>query len=56
MAVFDGTKAGADAIAVYVDGLKVQVQVEVNENNLGSNIVAQVPFRLDGRTGPSERR
>jgi len=48
MAVFEGTLAGADAIALYVDGIKASV--EVNENNLGSNIVARVPFRLGGRS------
>jgi hypothetical protein len=48
MAVFDGTREGSDAIAVYVDGVKEKVVV--NENNLGSNIVALVPFRLGGRS------
>jgi hypothetical protein len=48
MAVFDGTREGADAIALYVDGIKENV--EVNVNNLGTNIVARVPFRLGGRS------
>jgi hypothetical protein len=48
MAVFDGTRPGAKAITLYVDGLKAEV--DVNNNNLGSNIVADVPFRLGGRT------
>ncbi len=48
MAVFDGSKKGADALALYVDGLKANV--EVNNNNLGSNIFANVPFRLGGRS------
>ncbi len=48
MAVFDGNKKGADALALYVDGVKAAV--EVNNNNLGSNIFADVPFRLGGRS------
>jgi len=55
MAVFDGQRKGADALALYVDGLKAEV--EVNNNNLGSNIFADVPFRLGARTdgaGPSD--
>jgi hypothetical protein len=48
MAVFDGTKKGAAAISLFVDGLKVAV--DVNNNSLGSNIVSEVPFRLGGRT------
>jgi mono/diheme cytochrome c family protein len=48
MAVFDGGRKGADAIALYVDGLKAGV--EVNNNNLGSNIVTDVPLRLGGRS------
>ena len=49
MAVFDGRRQGAEAVALYVDGVKAEV--EVNNNNLGSNIVAEVPLRLGGRTG-----
>ena len=49
MAVFDGQRQGADAVALYVDGLKAEV--EVDNNNLGSNIVANVPLRLGARTG-----
>jgi hypothetical protein len=48
MAVFDGTQKGADAITLYVDTRKVEV--EVNNNNLGSNIVADVPLRLGARS------
>jgi len=51
MAVFDGRRKGADAVALYVDGLKAQV--EVNNNSLGSNILTDVPLRLGGRSGPS---
>jgi hypothetical protein len=51
MAVFDGRRQGAEALALYVDGLKAQV--EVNNNNLGSNILTDVPLRLGGRSGPS---
>jgi mono/diheme cytochrome c family protein len=49
MAVFDGMKTGADAVALYVDG--VEAKVEVNNNTLGSNILADVPMRLGARTG-----
>jgi hypothetical protein len=48
MAVFDGSKEGSNAIAIYVDGVKANL--EVNENNLGPNIVADVPFRIGGRS------
>ncbi len=48
MAVFDGQRKGADALTLYVDGLKADVQV--NNNNLGSNIVADVPLRLGARS------
>ncbi len=48
MAVFDGTKKGAEAITLFVDGIKAAV--DVNNNQLGTNIVAEVPFRLGGRT------
>ena len=48
MAVFDGARTGASAIALYVDGLKAEVNVD--NNNLGSNIVADVPLRLGGRS------
>jgi hypothetical protein len=51
MAVFDGRRQGADALALYVDGLKAEVKV--NNNNLGSNILTDVPLRLGGRSGPS---
>ena len=48
MAVFDGARAGTDAIAIYVDGVKEDFQVDVN--SLGTNIRVSVPFRIDGRT------
>jgi hypothetical protein len=49
MAVFDGRRQGADAISLYVDGIKSKV--DVNNNNLGSNILADVPLRLGARSG-----
>ncbi|HEY3856559.1 MAG TPA: DUF1553 domain-containing protein [Verrucomicrobiae bacterium] len=49
MAVFDGKLEGADAITLYVDGMKARVNVD--ENKLGPNIVADVPLRLGARTG-----
>ena len=49
MAVFDGTQSGAKAIALYVDGLKAEVDVE--NNNLGTNIAVNVPLRLGARSG-----
>jgi mono/diheme cytochrome c family protein len=55
MAVFDGQRQGAGAISLFVDGMRAAV--DVNNNNLGSNIVADVPFRLGGRSakeGPAE--
>ncbi len=55
MAVFDGRRQGADAVALYVDGLKAKV--EVNNNKLGSNILTDVPLRLGSRssaTGPAD--
>jgi len=48
MAVFDGSRNGAEAISLYINAQKAEV--EVNNNNLGSNIVADVPFRLGGRS------
>jgi mono/diheme cytochrome c family protein len=51
MAVFNGRRQGAAALALYVDGLKAEV--DVNNNNLGSNILTDVPLRLGGRSGPS---
>ncbi len=51
MVVFDGKLKGADAVALYVDGLKAQV--EVNNNSLGSNILTDVPLRLGARSGSS---
>jgi hypothetical protein len=55
MAVFDGQRQGADAVALYVDGVKAEVKID--ENNLGTNIVTDVPLRLGGRTskgGPAD--
>jgi hypothetical protein len=48
MAVFDGTRKGAEAIAIFVNGRKAEV--EVNNNNLGSNIVSEVALRLGARS------
>ena len=48
MAVFDGTQKGAEAIAIFVNGRKAEL--EVNNNNLGTNIVSDVPLRLGGRS------
>jgi len=48
MAVFDGSRNGAEAISLYINAQKAEV--EVNNNNLGTNIVADVPFRLGGRS------
>jgi len=55
MVVFDGQRQGADAVALFVDGLKAEVNLD--NNNLGSNIVANVPLRLGGRhskDGPAD--
>jgi hypothetical protein len=51
MVVFDGRRQGADALALYVDGLKANV--DVNNNNLGSNILTDVPLRLGARSDKS---
>ena len=48
LAVFDGTKKGADAIAIFVNGSKTAV--EVNNNNLGTEIATDAPLRLGGRS------
>lgn len=48
LAVFDGSKKGADALALYIDGRRAEV--DVNNNNLGSNLETKVPFRLGGRS------
>ncbi len=48
MAVFDGKRNGADAIALFIDGRKADV--EVNNNDLGKSIYVNVPFRLGGRS------
>jgi len=48
MAVYDGKRNGADAIALWVDGRKADV--EVNNNDLGKNIYSDAPFRLGGRS------
>ena len=52
MAVFDGRRQGADALVLYVDGLKAEV--DVNNNNLGSNILTDVPLRLGRRSAKAE--
>ncbi|HXU79029.1 MAG TPA: DUF1553 domain-containing protein [Methylomirabilota bacterium] len=46
MAVFDGKKKGT--VALYVNGRKVDV--EVNNNNLGTNTTSDAPLRLGGRS------
>jgi hypothetical protein len=48
MAVFDGSKKGASALQLYIDGRAAPV--EVNNNNLGPNITPKAPFRLGGRS------
>jgi Protein of unknown function (DUF1553)/Protein of unknown function (DUF1549)/Planctomycete cytochrome C/Concanavalin A-like lectin/glucanases superfamily len=48
MAVFDGQKKGGDALALYVDGRRAEV--EVNNNNLGPDLQTSVPLRLGGRS------
>ena len=48
MAVFDGQKKGAEAIAIYMDGARVEV--DVNNNNLGPKIETDVPLRLGARS------
>jgi len=55
MAVFDGQRQGAEALALYVDGIKAEVQV--NNNSLGTNILTDVPLRLGARSdkaGPAD--
>lgn len=46
--VFDGKKSGAEAVNIYVDARKVDL--EVNNNKLGPNIVTKSPLRLGGRS------
>ncbi|HKX60678.1 MAG TPA: DUF1553 domain-containing protein [Verrucomicrobiae bacterium] len=62
MVVFDGggksEKAGkpgkgSDAVSLYVNGRKMDV--EVNNNTLGSNIVAEVPLRIGARSDAQEK-
>jgi hypothetical protein len=48
MAVFDGKKKGTDAIGLYLNGRKVEV--EVNNDNLGTNTVADAPLRIGSRS------
>jgi hypothetical protein len=48
LAVFDGSKSGAEAITLYVDAKKPEV--EVNNNKLGSEVITKAPFRLGGRS------
>ena len=48
LAVFDGSKSGSEAIAIYIDAKKAEV--EVNNNKLGSEIIGKAPFRLGGRS------
>ena len=56
MAVFDGAIKGAEALNLYVDGRKAEV--DVNNDNLGTNITAAAPFRIGARSdekGPSDK-
>jgi hypothetical protein len=48
MVVFDGTGKGSEALTLYINGRKSEV--EVNNNSLGSNIVADVPLRIGARS------
>ena len=48
MAVFDGTKAGADAVSLYADGVRQEVEVE--NNTLGPDISIDSPLRIGSRS------
>src|SRR5438105_14758546 len=48
MAVFDGKKSGADAIELYIDGRKAEV--DVNNNKLGPQSLGDAPFRIGARS------
>src|ERR1041385_6154505 len=48
LAVFDGQKKGAGAVAIFVDGRRAEV--DVNNNNLGPNLETDAPLRLGGRS------
>jgi hypothetical protein len=51
MASFDGSRKGAEALALFVDGKKAEV--DVNNDGLGTNITTDVPFRLGARSDKS---
>ena len=53
MVVFDGAEKGANAVALYVNGRKSEL--DVNNNALGSNIVAEVPLRIGARSDGLEK-
>jgi hypothetical protein len=53
MVVFNGAGKGADALSLYINGRKSEV--EVNNNALGSNIVAEVPLRIGARSDGLEK-
>jgi hypothetical protein len=48
MVVFDGTKAGAEAVSLYADGVLQAVDVE--QNSLGPDISVDVPVRIGARS------
>ena len=51
LAVFDGARKGADALALFVDGVKAEV--EINNNDLGPDLTVNAPFRLGSRSDGS---
>jgi len=51
MASFDGSRKGTEALTLFVDGKKAEV--EVNNDGLGTNITTDVPFRLGARSDRS---
>jgi mono/diheme cytochrome c family protein len=48
LAVFDGRSATGGSLALYVDG--IAADVEVNNNTLGPNLETRAPLRLGGRS------
>jgi hypothetical protein len=48
LAVFDGKQKGGQAISIYVDGHREEV--DVNNNKLGPKIDTDAPLRLGGRS------
>ena len=53
MAVFDGSKVGADALALYVDGVLQEVNVEFNA--LGPDIAIDSPLRIGARSDGADK-